>query len=92
MSVLTDIDGERSYCACLTFYEPYDERRDDYDESGVQMSADDDMIHHSVMFAPKSIVLVSQLDYFETFKVPYVFCVYYHSKIYLRKITLFVAV
>ncbi|XP_067934289.1 myotubularin-related protein 13-like [Watersipora subatra] len=64
VSVLTDIDAERRYCACLTFYEPYDDLRG---EAG-EIERDDDMVHHSVMFAPKSIVLISQLDYFDTFK------------------------
>lgn len=66
MSVLTDIDGERHYCACLTFHEPYDDQRPDDD--GFRYT-DGDMVHHSIMFAPKSIVLVSQLDYWETFRV-----------------------
>ena len=35
----------------------------------MEPEAHDEMIHHSVMFAPKSIVLVSQLNYFDTFKV-----------------------
>ena len=34
------------------------------------VDADDSaMIHHSLMYAPKSLVLVSRLDYFETFRV-----------------------
>lgn len=74
VSVLTDIDGERHYCACLTFYEPYDDQRRDTAAADCQqdMVAEEeeaDMMHHSVMFAPKSIVLVSQLPYFDTFKV-----------------------
>lgn len=63
--MLTDIDGERNYCACLTFFEPYDDQRPDDD----QPEEPEDLIHHSIMFAPKSIVLVSQLDYCETFRV-----------------------
>lgn len=67
VSVLTDIDGERHYCACLTFYEPYDDQRADSADNLETMH--NDMVHHSIMFAPKSIVLISQLDYFDTFKV-----------------------
>lgn len=67
VSVLTDIDGERHYCACLTFHEPYDDQRNDTDDDN--SPADDEMVHHSVMFAPKSIVLISQHDCFDTFKV-----------------------
>ena len=66
VSVLTDIDGERHYCACLTFHEPYDDQRDSSDNLE---SLDNEMVPHSMMFAPKSIVLISQLDYFDTFKV-----------------------
>lgn len=66
VSVLTDIDGERHYCACLTFYEPYDDQRAEPGEDSFGVG---EMSHHSVMFAPKSIVLISQLDYFDTFKV-----------------------
>lgn len=34
--------------------------------------------HHSIMYAPKCLVLVSRLDYIETFRVRYLisFCVY----------------
>ena len=67
VSVLTDIDGERHYCACLTFHEPYDDQRSDGEDYIEPI--DEDVVHHSVMFAPKSIVLISQLDYFDTFKV-----------------------
>lgn len=67
VSVLTDIDADRHYCACLTFYEPVamttkpdDEDLDDHEVI---------IPHHSQMFAPKSLVLITQHDYFETFRV-----------------------
>ncbi|XP_041365406.1 myotubularin-related protein 13-like [Gigantopelta aegis] len=67
VSVLTDIDANRHYCACLTFYEtvaisptkPDDEDTDEQDSA---------LVHHSLMFAPKSLLLVSRLSYFEAFK------------------------
>lgn len=68
VAVLTDIDADRHYCACFTFHEtiamtptkPDDADADDHDST---------LIHHSLMYAPKSLVLVSRLDYFEAFRV-----------------------
>ena len=68
VAVLTDIDADRHYCATFTFYEtvamtptkPDDVDADDHDST---------LIHHSLMYAPKSLVLVSRLDYFEAFRV-----------------------
>ncbi|XP_064423329.1 myotubularin-related protein 13 isoform X2 [Latimeria chalumnae] len=65
--VLTDIDSERHYCACLTFYEAeinlqgtkHEELGED-EETG--------LIQPAQVFAPKSLVLVSRLDYPETFR------------------------
>nr|KAG5695683.1 hypothetical protein BaRGS_022360 [Batillaria attramentaria] len=67
VAVLTDIDADRHYCACFTFHEtiamtptkPDDVDADDHDAT---------LIHHSLMYAPKSLVLVSRLDYFEAFR------------------------
>ncbi|NXM42919.1 MTMRD protein, partial [Gymnorhina tibicen] len=74
--VLTDIDSERHYCSCLTFYEAeinlqvrgevevgHEEeflRRKGEEESG--------LIPPAEVFAPKSLVLVSRLDYPEIFR------------------------
>lgn len=67
VAVLTDMDGERHYCAVFTFYEMIamtpskpDDEEDDQERS---------IVHHSSMFAPKSLVLVSRHDYFEAFRV-----------------------
>lgn len=68
VAVLTDIDADRHYCASFTFYEtiamtpthPDDQDGDDQEPN---------MVHHSLMFAPKSLVLMSRLDYFEAFRV-----------------------
>ncbi|KAL8615600.1 hypothetical protein ACOMHN_026590 [Nucella lapillus] len=67
VAVLTDIDADRHYCATFTFHEtvamtpskPDDVDADDHDSN---------LIHHSLMYAPKSLVLVSRLDYFEAFR------------------------
>lgn len=66
VSVLTDIDADRHYCSCLTFYEPVamtlkpDEDIDDQEAI---------IPHHSQMFAPKSLVIITRHDYIETFRV-----------------------
>ncbi|XP_075694275.1 myotubularin-related protein 13 isoform X1 [Rhinoderma darwinii] len=66
--VLTDIDSDRHYCACLTFHEAEinlqgtkrDHRDGDEEDSG--------LIQPAQVFAPKSLVLVSRLDYQEIFR------------------------
>ncbi|NXP27401.1 MTMRD protein, partial [Scytalopus superciliaris] len=71
--VLTDIDSERHYCSCLTFYEAEinlqvksftmgnkNAEKECEEESG--------LIPPAEVFAPKSLVLVSRLDYPEIFR------------------------
>ncbi|XP_029438574.1 myotubularin-related protein 13 isoform X2 [Rhinatrema bivittatum] len=65
--VLTDIDSNRHYCSCLTFYEAEinlqgtkHEDTEGEEESG--------LIQPAQVFAPKSLVLVSRLDYPEIFR------------------------
>uniref|UniRef100_A0A674IAP9 SET binding factor 2 n=1 Tax=Terrapene triunguis TaxID=2587831 RepID=A0A674IAP9_9SAUR len=68
--VLTDIDSERHYCSCLTFYEAEinlvsvfkgtKETEGEEEESG--------LIQPAEVFAPKSLVVVSRLDYPEIFR------------------------
>ncbi|XP_069479763.1 myotubularin-related protein 13 isoform X3 [Ambystoma mexicanum] len=66
--VLTDIDLNRHYCACLTFYEAeinlqgikHEEIETEDDESG--------LIQPAQVFAPKSLVMVSRLDYHDIFR------------------------
>lgn len=86
VSVLTDIDANRHYCACLSFNEtiaitpskPPDEEDMDIEanaSNGIRpannssMQPVASMVHHSIMYAPKCLVLVSSLDYFTTFRV-----------------------
>uniref|UniRef100_A0A4W4G0Y4 SET binding factor 2 n=1 Tax=Electrophorus electricus TaxID=8005 RepID=A0A4W4G0Y4_ELEEL len=61
--VLTDIDSDRHYCSCLTFYEaetPEGDEDEDEEEDG--------LIHPAQVFAPKSLILVSRLDFPEIFR------------------------
>uniref|UniRef100_A0AAY4D333 SET binding factor 2 n=1 Tax=Denticeps clupeoides TaxID=299321 RepID=A0AAY4D333_9TELE len=60
--VLTDIDSSRHYCSCLTFYEAMevDGEEDEGEEDG--------LIQPAQVFAPKSLILVSRLDYPEIFR------------------------
>jgi len=87
--VLTDIDANKHYCACLSFHETVAITQtrsvDDEDETigssrllGATPSSMDgitttstpaSITHHSVMYAPKCLVLISRLDCAETFKV-----------------------
>ncbi|XP_028332443.1 myotubularin-related protein 13 isoform X2 [Gouania willdenowi] len=71
--VLTDIDSDRHYCSCLTFFEAEVnlqgsksiEVDGDEDEEAEE---DDGLIQPAQVFAPKSLILVSRLDYPEIFR------------------------
>uniref|UniRef100_A0A2D4III9 UDENN domain-containing protein n=1 Tax=Micrurus lemniscatus lemniscatus TaxID=129467 RepID=A0A2D4III9_MICLE len=63
--VLTDINSERHYCSCLTFYEAEINLQGSRVTEGEQESA---LIQPAEVFAPKSLVLVSRLDYPEIFR------------------------
>uniref|UniRef100_A0A8D0A2E2 SET binding factor 1 n=1 Tax=Sander lucioperca TaxID=283035 RepID=A0A8D0A2E2_SANLU len=60
VAVLTDINSERHYCACFTFWEGLDNPQVRRTGLAVVQSAQ--------VFAPKSLVLVSRLDYTEVFR------------------------
>uniref|UniRef100_A0AAQ6A780 SET binding factor 2 n=1 Tax=Amphiprion ocellaris TaxID=80972 RepID=A0AAQ6A780_AMPOC len=70
--VLTDIDSDRHYCSCLTFYEAevnlqvrlIEADGDEEDEE----EEEDGLIQPAQVFAPKSLILVSRLDYPEIFR------------------------
>lgn len=83
VSVFTDIHANRHYCACLSFNEtvaitpskPVDEEEDTVDGEGGTLPGAlastrtiPTITHHSIMYAPKCLVLVSRLDYIETFR------------------------
>ncbi|NWT84909.1 MTMRD protein, partial [Lanius ludovicianus] len=63
--VLTDIDSERHYCSCLTFYEAEINLQGTKEIEGEEESG---LIAPAEVFAPKSLVLVSRLDYPEIFR------------------------
>uniref|UniRef100_A0A3P8WHS9 SET binding factor 1 n=1 Tax=Cynoglossus semilaevis TaxID=244447 RepID=A0A3P8WHS9_CYNSE len=67
VAVLTDINSERHYCACFTFWESLDNpqvRKTVSDEADEEPS----VVQTAKVFAPKSLVLVSKLDYTEVFR------------------------
>ena len=72
VAVLTDMDGERHYCAVFSFMEtvaqtaPAKPLPDDTEEEEQEGNL---VVHRSSMFAPKSLVLMSRHDYFEAFRV-----------------------
>ncbi|RWS10543.1 myotubularin-related protein 13-like isoform X4, partial [Dinothrombium tinctorium] len=79
VSVLTDVDANKHYCACLSFNEPIaiqpikqpddeDLFAEEYDVDSVCNSVDSSTQHHSIMYAPKCLVLVSRYSYPEIFK------------------------
>ncbi|XP_064634624.1 myotubularin-related protein 13-like isoform X5 [Lineus longissimus] len=65
VSVLTDIEADRHYCACLTFNELVARTPKKQDEESEDPNAP---VQHSLLYAPKTLVLISRLDYFETFR------------------------
>ncbi|KAM5334677.1 myotubularin-related protein 5 isoform 2-T2 [Glossophaga mutica] len=77
VAVLTDINSERHYCACLTFWEPAEPtqeavgtedaaaRAEEADEGG---SGRLSPAASGPLFAPKTLVLVSRLDHADVFR------------------------
>ncbi|CAF3453250.1 unnamed protein product [Rotaria sp. Silwood1] len=73
ISILTDLDGLRHYCACLTFHQTLLptttnillNKTNDYSDE-----ADDTafLLPRTQMYAPKCLVLTSKLDCFEAFR------------------------
>ncbi|XP_073508693.1 myotubularin-related protein 5 isoform X8 [Phyllobates terribilis] len=66
IAVLTDINSERHYCSCFTFWEEcaqnlIDQRDGDAEEDAPLPSA-------TQLYAPKTLVLVSRLDHPEVFR------------------------
>ncbi|NXB83945.1 MTMRD protein, partial [Vidua chalybeata] len=72
--VLTDIDSERHYCSCLTFYEAEinlqvrDLQQETEGTKEIEGEEESGLIQPAEVFAPKSLVLVSRLDYPEIFR------------------------
>ncbi|KAJ8373467.1 hypothetical protein SKAU_G00040470 [Synaphobranchus kaupii] len=73
IAVLTNINSERHYCACFTFWEEADDpepRKHLSSEADEDEDEDDDpgIIQPAQLFAPKSLVLVSRLDHADVFR------------------------
>ncbi|XP_034535534.1 myotubularin-related protein 13 isoform X2 [Notolabrus celidotus] len=70
--VLTDIDSDRHYCSCLTFYEAevnlQGSKNIEADGDEDEEAEEDGLIQPAQVFAPKSLILVSRLDYPEIFR------------------------
>uniref|UniRef100_A0A8C3M9L7 Uncharacterized protein n=1 Tax=Geospiza parvula TaxID=87175 RepID=A0A8C3M9L7_GEOPR len=67
--VLTDIDSERHYCSCLTFYEAEINLVSVFKGTKeIEGEEESGLIQPAEVFAPKSLVLVSRLDYPEIFR------------------------
>uniref|UniRef100_A0A672RXT7 Myotubularin-related protein 5-like n=1 Tax=Sinocyclocheilus grahami TaxID=75366 RepID=A0A672RXT7_SINGR len=69
VSVLTDINSERHYCACFTFWESV-ENPQVCAEHASEADEDEspDVLQPAQLYAPKSLVLVSRLDHTEVFR------------------------
>ncbi|XP_034381721.1 myotubularin-related protein 5 isoform X4 [Cyclopterus lumpus] len=69
VAVLTDINSDRHYCACFTFWEGLDNPQLQAEASEVD-EADEVLavVQPAQVFAPKSLVLVSRLDHTEVFR------------------------
>ncbi|XP_035280334.1 myotubularin-related protein 5 isoform X2 [Anguilla anguilla] len=69
ISVLTDINSERHYCACFTFWEEVEDAQPQKSLSSEAYEDDDPgLIKPTQLYAPKSLVLVSRLDHHEVFR------------------------
>ncbi|KAM9334531.1 myotubularin-related protein 5 [Symphorus nematophorus] len=70
VAVLTDINSERHYCACFTFWEGLDNSQLQKNETSEADEVDEEpaVVQSAQVFAPKSLVLVSRLDYTEVFR------------------------
>ncbi|CAG5856281.1 unnamed protein product [Menidia menidia] len=70
--VLTDIDSDRHYCSCLTFYEAevnlQGSKSIEADGDEDEETEEDGLIQPAQVFAPKSLILVSRLDHPEIFR------------------------
>uniref|UniRef100_A0A8C5AKR1 SET binding factor 2 n=1 Tax=Gadus morhua TaxID=8049 RepID=A0A8C5AKR1_GADMO len=65
--VLTDIESDRHYCSCLTFFEA-EVNLQAIDGDGDEDEEEDGMVQPAQVFAPKSLILVSRLDFPEIFR------------------------
>jgi myotubularin-related protein 5/13 len=79
ISILTDLDGLRHYCACLTFHQtllPTTTTNALFNKNNIRSDEADDtafLLPKTQMYAPKCLVLTSKLDCFEAFRVRDIF-------------------
>uniref|UniRef100_A0A672NK80 Myotubularin-related protein 5-like n=1 Tax=Sinocyclocheilus grahami TaxID=75366 RepID=A0A672NK80_SINGR len=66
VSVLTDINSERHYCACFTFWKSVENPQVCAEHADEDDSPD--VLQPAQLYAPKSLVLVSRLDHTEVFR------------------------
>lgn len=72
--VLTDIDVDRHYCACLTFYEEVQkhlktqQQHQSLPQQNLEQQLCQQQQQQTNLYAPKCIVLISRLDYREVFR------------------------
>uniref|UniRef100_A0A4W4GN67 SET binding factor 1 n=1 Tax=Electrophorus electricus TaxID=8005 RepID=A0A4W4GN67_ELEEL len=64
VAVLTDINSERHYCACFTFWETLQKEPSEADED----ETPELLQTPAQLYGPKSLVLVSRLDHTEVFR------------------------
>ncbi|XP_073336430.1 myotubularin-related protein 5 isoform X3 [Pagrus major] len=70
VAVLTDINSERHSCACFTFWEGLDNSQLQKAKPSEVDEVDEEpaVVQSAQIFAPKSLVLVSRLDYTDVFR------------------------
>ncbi|XP_067346350.1 myotubularin-related protein 5 isoform X5 [Channa argus] len=68
VAVLTDINSERHYCACFTFWEGLENPQKAEASEVDEVDEEPAVVQPVKVFAPKSLVLVSRLDYTDVFR------------------------
>uniref|UniRef100_A0A8B9T723 SET binding factor 1 n=1 Tax=Anas platyrhynchos TaxID=8839 RepID=A0A8B9T723_ANAPL len=68
VAVLTDINSERHYCACFTFWEAVESTQVPRAAGEGEEESSSSPVQPAQLFAPKSLVLVSRLDHAEVFR------------------------
>ncbi|XP_018108307.1 myotubularin-related protein 5 isoform X3 [Xenopus laevis] len=68
IAVLTDINSERHYCSCFTFWEELDNVQSLHDQRDGELEEDAPIPSSAQLYAPKTLVLVSRLDHPEVFR------------------------
>ncbi|KAG8440127.1 hypothetical protein GDO86_006065 [Hymenochirus boettgeri] len=67
-AVLTDINSERHYCSCFTFWEELENVQSLKDQRDGDLEDDAPLPSAAQLYAPKTLVLVSRLDHLEVFR------------------------